>query len=133
VSAPAGALRGLLGALRGVRGPGPVAEAPSLSEAPWGQQVATLRAARWDAERPLAPVELEAPAVYTDASALRWLVRTEVHHGRPVTTAEIFAHVLGVEAPTRRALQLLHATLLRAGAQKIGRHRLHASAASVRL
>jgi hypothetical protein len=76
-----------------------------------------LLQARWDRERPTAPEEQEPPIVYTRPSALVWLERAELHHQRPVSTAEILQHCAKIKHPTKRACQLLAETLKRAGAR----------------
>lgn len=108
-------LRGLLGALRGIKPP-KADVAPLRELAPFDQTLALLRA-RWDRDRPTEAEEPETAVVYTPLSALMWLVRTERAAGRPVTTAEILLHCAGVKYPTRLACLKLARCLKKAGAK----------------
>jgi hypothetical protein len=84
-------LEGLLGALRGVRGPSPE---PRLAELPWPKQLAALRAER--APLPASPPTTTAvPMIFNRQAVLIWLDRATAALGREPSTREILVTMLG--------------------------------------
>lgn len=107
----AAALEGLLGVLRAAK---PLPEQPRLSDLPWDQQLAAIRAA--SAPIPAhPPTSTATPMVYTLASALVWLDRATTALEREPTAREILSTVLG-GTPTKAEVRRFTASLHEAGA-----------------
>lgn len=98
---------GLLGALRGIRGP---RVQRRLSDLPWPERVRELTRARWDEARATEPLEQTDPIVYTPESAVLWLERAQARHGRAVTAREVLEHV-GFKDPAKGAVRDLSGVL----------------------